>query len=497
MTATTTVPLGRILTNLAAAEPDHPIVTCGDETVTRSELESRANRLARAYESLGVRPGDFVTTALPNGVEFYAATFALWKLGAIPQLVSPQLPGRERSAIVELADPSLIVGVTPGSHGDRPTVPAGYRPDPGLSDAPIEPDRVPPAWKAPTSGGSTGRPKLIVSELPGAIVPTEIADLLGQHDHGVQLVPGPLYHNAPFNFSMYGLFAGQHLVVLPRFDPVAALTAIERHRVDWVGLVPTMMVRIWREIEAAPGRYDLSSLRQVFHGAAPCPPWLKEVWFSLVGAANVKEMYATTEGQLITLLDGDEWLRHRGSVGRPIRGELRILDADGAAVPPGQVGELFTRTGEGMPSTYRYIGAEPRSRDGWESVGDLGRLDADGYLYLADRRTDLIITGGSNVYPAEVEAALLAHPAVVSCAVIGLPDDDLGQRVHAVVQAGSAVTDDELRGFLADRLVRYKIPRSFRYTDAPVRDDAGKVRRSALRDQELRRLSGGRPAQPA
>ncbi|GAA4263973.1 AMP-binding protein [Dactylosporangium darangshiense] len=391
------------------------------------------------------------------------------------------MPDRERAAIIELADPALIVGIAPGTHGDRPT---GYPADPGLCNAPIEPDRVPPAWKAPTSGGSTGRPKLIVSELPGAIVPTEVGELLGQHDNSVQLVTGPLYHNAPFNFSMYGLFAGQHLVVLPRFDPVATLEAIEQYRVDWISLVPTMMARIWRQIEDAPGRYDVSSLRQVFHGAAPCPPWLKEAWFDLVGAANVKEMYASTEGQLTTLIDGDEWLRHRGSVGRPIRGEVRILDAEGTTVPVGEVGEIFTRPGEGAAPTYRYIGAEARTRDGWDSLGDLGWLDTDGYLYIADRRTDLIITGGANVYPAEVEAALLAHPAVMSCAVIGIPDHDLGQRVHAVVQAETPVTDDELRGFLADRLVRYKIPRSFRYVETPLRDDAGKVRRAALRERE-------------
>ncbi|MET7397067.1 AMP-binding protein [Dactylosporangium sp. NPDC005572] len=465
----TVVPLGRILTNLAAAAPDRPIVTCGPETVTRAELESRANRLARAYESRGVRQGDFVTVALPNGVDFYAATFALWKLGAIPAPVSAQLPERELAAILELTRPALVV--------DDPD----FRPDPALSDAPIEPDRVPPAWKAPTSGGSTGRPKVIVSQLPGAIVPTEVADLLGQHDGGVQLVTGPLYHNAPFNFSMYGLFGGQHLVVLPKFDAVAALEAIERYRVDWVGLVPTMMVRIWRHLEASPGRYDLSSVKEVFHGAAPCPEWLKEAWFGLVGAAAVKEMYASTEGQLTTLIDGEEWIRHRGSVGRPLLGEVRILDPHGAPVPPGVTGELYARS---AAPTYRYIGAEPRTRDGWDALGDIGRLDEDGYLYIADRRADLVITGGANVYPAEVEAALLAHPEVVSCAVIGLPDDDLGERVHAVVQA-PGVTADDLRGFLAERLVRYKIPRTFRFVDTPLRDDAGKVRRAALRAREL------------
>ncbi|MFC4048787.1 AMP-binding protein [Actinomadura syzygii] len=461
------VPLGQILTDLALADPDRPIVTCGNETATRAGLEARANRLARTYRSRGVGPGDFVTVGLPNGIGFYAVVFALWKLGAVPQLISPRLPDAERAAIIDLAKPVLVV--------------TEEAPDPGLSDAYVEP-RVGPSWKAPTSGGSTGRPKLIVSGQRGELDPAATASLLSQRDGGVQLVPGPLYHNAPFNFSMYGLFAGQHLVVLEKFHPVSVLEAVQKHRVDWVSLVPTMMLRVLRELEKG-GSWDLGSLEQVWHGAAPCPAWLKETWFDLVGAANVHEMYGTTEGQMMTHIDGVEWLAHRGSVGRPLWGEVKILGPDLAELPAGELGEVYTRPGPDTPP-YRYVGAEPRRAGEWESVGDLGRLDADGYLYLSDRRTDLIITGGANVYPAEVEAAISEHPSVLDCAVVGLLDEDLGRRVHAVVQAAVPLTADDLRAFLAERLVRYKIPRTFRFTDRPPRDDAGKLRRTALTEHE-------------
>ena len=317
------VPLGELLTRMARAAPERPAITSEGRTITRAGLEARANQLARAYAARGARPGDMVTVALPNGIEFYAATFALWKLGAIPQLISPSLPARERDAILDLAAPALIIGDV-GDFGDEATA-GGQRPGclPGMSRIPASAPRrsstarVSPSWKAPTSGGSTGRPKLIASGLPGAIDPAYYGEFLGQRDGDVQLVTGPLYHNAPFNFSMYGLLSGQHLVVLPRFDALAALDAIRAYRVTWIGLVPTMMSRIAREIERNPGRHRLSSLTAVWHGAAPCPAWVKRSWINLVGAPALHEMYATTEGQMMTHIDGTDWLAHPGSVGRP------------------------------------------------------------------------------------------------------------------------------------------------------------------------------------
>lgn len=475
----TAVSISRALADLALAEPNRPAITCGEDSVTRSELEARSNRLARAYADLGVSQGRYVTVALPNSVEFFVACVAVWKLGATPQPVSYRLPDRERQAIVELADAALVVGVSADVHPTRRTVPAGFTPNTALSDAPL-PEVVAPAWKAPTSGGSTGRPKLIVASDPGTV--NVGSPGMGQKVGGVVCIPGPLYHNAPFSFASSALFQGNHLVLLPSFDAEATLAAIARHRADWILFVPTMMSRISRLPEDVKARYDLSSLQVIWHMAAPCPPWLKEEWCHWFGGEKIFELYAGTEAQAVTIIRGDEWLAHRGSVGRCVTGEMKVLDPDTyEELPRGTIGEIFMRNDR---ITYTYVGAEARrSPDGWESLGDMGMINAEGYVYLTDRRGDMILSGGANIYPAEIEIALSEHPAVVSSAVIGLPDEDLGNRIHAVVQLSEPVAEDDLRTFLADRLVRYKIPRTFEFVDHAVRDDAGKVRRSALRDE--------------
>lgn len=466
----------RAISAHARRKPGARAVTCGDRSITWAELDASTNRLARAYANLGVGPGSFVTIGLPNSIEFVQAAIATWKLGATPQPISHRLPERERAAIVELADPALVVGGIDWEHPARRVVPEGFVPDARFGDAAL-PDVVSACWKAPTSGGSTGRPKLIVAPQPGIV---EARPIMRQQADGVVCVPGPLYHNAPFTFSTSALMHGNHVVLLPKFDAEATIAAVAEHRADWLLLVPTMMHRITRLPDEVRGRHDVSSLRVVFHMAAPCPAWLKEAWIDWLGAEKIYEMYAGTEAQSFTIVRGDEWLAHRGTVGRPLSGEMRIQDPETFEVlAPHQVGEVFMRS---AGKTYTYVGAEARvSPDGWESLGDMGYMDADGYLYLADRRSDMILSGGANIYPAEVEAAIDEHPRVGSSAVIGLPDDDLGNRVHAVVQVHGALDADELREFLAERLVRYKIPRSFEFVGNPVRGDDGKVRRSGLR----------------
>jgi len=204
-----------------------------------------------------------------------------------------------------------------------------------------------------------------------------------------------------------------------------------------------------------------------------------------LGAETILELYAGTEGQSVTFLDGAEWLAHPGSVGRPLVGELQIRDADGAVLPPGEIGTVWMR-GPAGAKTYRYVGAEARGdAAGWETLGDVGSLDADGFLYLSDRDSDMILVGGSNVYPAEIEAALTEHPSVADACVVGLPDDDLGNVPHALVSEVDAVTDDDLMAYLRERLAPYKLPRSIERVAGPLRDDAGKVRRSALRADRL------------
>jgi bile acid-coenzyme A ligase len=478
------VSYGAALGRLAAEAPDRVAAICGSDAITRGELDRRSNRLARAYRERGVGPESRVTLALPNSLEFLVACMAIWKLGASPQPISARLPAREREAIVELSQPALIVGAADGQYSRFASVAAGFAPSAELSDAAL-PDVVPQHVRTMTSGGSTGQPKLIVDLTP-ALCDPEVAENF-MRVRGVALAPGPLYHAGPFIVAWQCILSGGTLVLMERFDAEGALALIERHRVDWVLFVPTMMQRIAKLPADVRDRYDVSSLRRVMCSGAPSPAWLKRFWIEWLGAEKIYEAYGGTERIAGTVISGVEWLAHPGSVGKPPPGRMmRAQRPDGSECAPGEVGEIYMKPAAGQGTTYRYIGAAPTATaDGWETLGDVGWFDADGYLYLADRKTDMILVGGSNVYPAEVEAALDAHPAVRSSAVIGLPDEDLGNRVHALVDAPGGVDEGALRAHLAELLVAYKIPRSFEFVSEPLRDDAGKLRRSALREQRL------------
>jgi bile acid-coenzyme A ligase len=316
----------------------------------------------------------------------------------------------------------------------------------------------------------------------------QITKVLGIAATDCQLVAGPLYHSGPFIFSMLGLFEGNHLIVLPRFDALQALDAIDTYCVSLMMVVPTMMSRMLSVLEESGDRHHLRSMRRLWHMSAPCPQWLKRKWIEILGPERIFELYGGTEAQSTTIIDGVEWLQHPGSVGRQALGEMIVLDEQGAEAPRGEVGEIFMRPTDNR-STYRYVGAEPRRLEGWESIGDLGWMDQDGYLYIADRRKDLILRGGANIYPAEVEGALSEHRSVGSCAVVGVSDDDLGQRVHAIVHLVAPADEGELLAHLQERLVRYKVPETWEFVDSPVRDEAGKVRRSALALRTARRNS--------
>ena len=468
---------------LAADDPNAVAFVCGDDSLTRSEVLRHGYNLAGHLHDAGTRAGDMVTVAVPNSIEWFVSYVGIWMLGATPQPVSSRLPQRELEAIIELADPPVVIGVEDGSVAGRHGIPVGFVAPSG--DASVLPDVVSPAWKAPTSGGSTGRPKLIVSGDPAEMDENAPLPLLMKKG-GCLVMPGPLYHNGPAVWSWQALLNGLRVALMPRFDAEGTLAEIERHRGTVLYMVPTMMKRIWRLPEDVRERYDLSSLEVVWHLAEPCPEWLKQCWIDWLGAERIFELYAGTEAQTATVISGPEWLAHRGSVGRVHPGTVLITDEDGNELPVGEMGEVWMRSLRGTP-TYRYVGATARTREGgWESLGDMGRLDEDGYLYLGDRASDMILSGGANIYPAEVEAAIQEHPAVQSCAVIGLPDEDKGATIHAIIEADEAtVTEDELRTFLAERLVVYKIPRTFEYVSFPLRGDDGKVRRSALRAERL------------
>ncbi len=479
------VALSSILAHHARHAPARIALFVDGVPVRYDELDARSNRRARMLAAHGVGFGDFVTVALPNGIVFYETVFAIWKLGAIPNIVAAKLARPEMEAILEIVRPKAFIG---GSTAPGIPVIAGEGGALDQYSADPLPEVVSPHWKAMTSGGSTGVPKVILDAMPARWDPAN--GFLEQRPGDVILNPGPLYHNAPFHCITMGLFVGATIVEMGKFDALRALELIEAHEVNWVTMVPTMMHRIWRLDADVRSRFTLPGLRMMLHMAAPCPPWLKEAWIGWLGSQRVWEYYGTTEGIGSTMISGTDWLAHRGSVGRVREGyELRILDEAGRQRPVGEVGEVYFRPHGGAGSTYRYLGSEAKRIGEWETPGDLGSVDEEGYLYLSDRRNDLIISGGANIYPAEVEAAIDAHPSVRTSAVIGLPDEEWGARVHAIVQPvdGATLDERELLAFVTERLARYKMPRAIEFTSEPLRDEAGKVRRAALRAARLER----------
>lgn len=480
------VPVGGLLALHAGRDPGRAALIIGEVRIGYAELDARSTRRARMLAADGVRQGDFVTLALPNDAEFYETTFALWKLGAVPTMVSHRLPDAELAAIVDLVRPRLVIGPDPARLPGQTVVAAGRPIDESLSIEPLA-EAISPHHRALTSGGSTGRPKVIVMQKEGVWNPQ--VGFVGQVPGDVVLNPGPLYHSAPFLGTHAALFCGGTVIEMRKFDAERALELIDAHGVSWVNFVPTMMHRIWRLGDGGRARFDLSSLRVVFHMAAPCPAWLKQAWIDWLGPERIFELYAGTEAQGGTVITGGEWLEHKGSVGKPGAGaQIRVLDDAGQDCAPREIGEIYFLPDAGRGSTYRYLGAEAKAQGEWETLGDLGWFDEDGYLYLSDRRKDLILSGGANIYPAEVEAALDSHAEVRSSIVVGLSDEDWGQRVHAIVEADPArVSAEDLIAHAALCLARYKLPKSIAFTDQPLRDDAGKARRSTMAEQSTAR----------
>lgn len=486
--------LGAIIGAHAQRMGAAPAIIYPDGVLSWAELDQRSNRRARLLVSLGVGQDDLVAVMLPNGAEFHEAVLGVWKAGATPCVLPARLPGAEARSIVELVAPRAVIGTVPFPCAAPVVAPAAALME--FSDAPLAIAGA-ASWKAVASGGSSGRPKIIVDSMPASIDPVAAPYAafasLGMGTGGVLLNPGPLYHNMPFMFSSFALLAGARVIGMNRFDAEEFLRLVARHKVEFVAMVPTMMQRIWALPAAVRNAFDLSSLKSVWHMAAPCPPWLKRAWIEWLGPERIFEVYSGTEGGGGTVITGAEWLAKPGSVGKPAPGVVRIRRDDGSEAAAGEVGEIyFAAAGAG---NFRYIGADVKTdASGGFSLGDLGHLDADGYLFLADRRSDLILRGGANVYPAEVEAALDAHPAIASSAVVGLPDADLGERVHAIIQLrpGAIFDANAIARHIGARLAKYKWPASYELSAAPLRDDAGKLRRTALKAERARWLAEGR-----
>jgi len=341
------------------------------------------------------------------------------------------------------------------------------------------------------SSGTTGRPKAISAPLPLHPIGTPPAivglfeQLYGFGGDTVYMSPAPLYHSAPLRFNMVVHRLGGTTIVMDRFDPAWTLELIERYRVTHTQMVPTMFVRLLR---LPRGERDLSSLRAVVHAAAPCPPDVKAgmiEWFGPI----IYEYYSATEVYLLTAIDSEDWLAHRGSVGKALLGTPHILDDEGNELGVGEPGTVWSEGGaefEYHNDPEKTAGA--RNDRGWTTVGDIGYLDADGYLYLTDRKADMIISGGVNVYPQETENVLIGHPAVDDVAVFGIPNPDLGEEVKAVVQLRAdnrphAELEEELIAYCQQRLAKYKCPRSIDFTDELPRHPTGKLYKRLLRDQ--------------
>jgi len=309
------VPFGAAVRIVAGRTPDGIAITeverDGASSITWSELEARTNQMARTFEGLGVREGSFVSVGLPNGIDFLVACVAAWKCGATPQILSYQLSLREREEILALAKPALTV----------------FEPialDPAVSSKPLWPDRIAPSWKAPTSGGSTGRPKIVVSSEPALIDPSQSPGFRAG-TASTHLVAGPLYHNGPFYFAAKGLLTGSQLVIMKRFSAPLALELIDAYRIRWALLVPTMMSRMLKAAVELPARPALASLDGILHLGGVCPAYIKRAWIEWIGAERVWELYAGTEAQFMTFIRGDEWLAHPVvSAGCP-RGASRYL----------------------------------------------------------------------------------------------------------------------------------------------------------------------------
>jgi bile acid-coenzyme A ligase len=456
----------------------------GDESLSWGELDNRATRRAHALAAQGVKQDDRVVLALPNGNALFELAFALWKLGATPTVVSARMPQGELLEILELAEAKTVI-VDSALTGDVPgALPPSFGRDHPVSDTITA--RIAAHWKILTSGGSTGRPKLIVANQPAQMSPD--VSLLRQPLDSVIINPGPCHHNMPFAMSIMAMVRGCSVSGMVRFDPLDFLRLVERDRPEWVTMVPTMMSRIWALPEEQRKSYDVSSLKTVIHTAAPIAPWLKRAWIDWLGPDCIVEVYGGTEGVGITQITGGEWLQRPGSVGRPVGCAVQVLDGEGNPVAPGETGEIYFVPAAPSPDdVFTYVGASMRrGPSGSVSLGDNGYLDEEGFLYVIGRRTDLILRGGENVYPAEIEDALSECDGVAASVVIGLPDEDLGERIHAIIEPNDAdcpPSEEKLRAQLETRLEKYKRPASYEFVAGPLRDAAGKVRRSKLQQE--------------
>jgi long-chain acyl-CoA synthetase len=497
----------------AQQTPDAPaIVLAGSgERTTYAELEDRSARLARALRERGLGPGDHLAVLMENNRAFLEVTWAAQRSGLYFTAINSHLRAAEvqyvlddcgATALVSSAAMSeAVAGLDLGriavriaAAGDLPGFDRYEDVLASTAGGPLEDEQE--GREMLYSSGTTGRPKGVRKELPGtpfgdpSSAPVQVAQGIGMFGGGpgaVYLSPAPLYHASPIVYSMSMQRLGATVVVMERFDAEACLAAIERHRVTHAQFVPTMFVRMLQLPDEVRQRYDVSSLQVVVHAAAPCPVPIKRRMLEWWGPI-IHEFYAGTEDIGSTFISPQEWLEHPGSVGRPMD-ECHILDEGGNELPPGTPGLVYFAGGR--PFEYHNDPGKTASihnDKGWRTLGDIGYLDEDGYLYLTDRKAHMIISGGVNIYPQEAENVLVGHPAVGDVAVIGVPDAEMGEAVKAVVQpldpgAAGPELAEELLAFCRSELATYKCPRTVDFVDELPRDDNGKLLKRLLRER--------------
>ncbi|WP_052422300.1 AMP-binding protein [Nonomuraea candida] len=482
--------------SIAAADPGRLAVIDTDGARTSyGDLLARVNQVSHGLRARGLTTGDVVAGVLPNGIDALVMVMATGQIGLYYVPINWHLTASEVAYILDDCDAKVVV--TDAGHA----VPGGEVGTDGLAAG--QPADAPAGRTAGTvmwyTSGTTGFPKGVQRKLPGA-APEEIVPLYAwffdqvvdlKPGDGVHLVTSPMYHSAPCAHAQFALHFGHTVVITPRFDPVHILELIERHRVTNAMMVPTMFHRMLQLPEDVRATYDLSSLRQVIHTAAACPVAVKQRIMEWWGPV-LYEYYGSTESTIAFSVKPHDWLARPGTVGRPApMFEARILDEDGNELPPGEPGLIYIRSSLGS-FEYRNDPAKTAAsmRGDWYAPGDIGYLDDDGYLFLCDRRTDLIVSGGVNIYPAEIEAALLEHPAVADVAVIGVPDEEWGHNVVALVQPAEGVTPGpaltaELLEHCGPRIARFKQPKVIEYREELPRTPTGKLSRSKVRADYL------------
>jgi len=501
-------------------DTDFKGLVCGARAVAKAEFDARARRVAAGLRDFGIVPGDAVALLLRNDIAVLEASFGARALGAYAVPINWHLVGREVAYIIEDCGARVLIAHADLLNAVADAVPAGIEvvvvPDAPdlqavfrLSDeacamppgarvwddwiaglAPIEElyDEIPDSMIY--TSGTTGMPKG-VRRLPqtreGLAHTAEARSRINGVKPGMRtVIPGPLYHSAPNGYGLLSAHVADLTVVMPRFDAEGMLALIDRYKLSGAIMAPTMFIRLLKLPEEVRAKYDVSSMRFVIHAAAPCPTEIKRAMIDWWGPV-INEFYGSTEVGHVTFCDSEEALAKPGTVGKRCPGTVaKALDDEGNEQPVGVPGEIYGRVGHFHDFTYHNMPDEwaKLDRDGLVATGDVGYFDEDGYLFLCDRKRDMVISGGVNIYPAEIEAVLVGMPEVADCAVFGIPDAEFGEKLMAVVQphGGAAPSAGEIKAYLRERLAGYKVPRLIELREKLPRDDSGKIYKRLLRD---------------